>query len=116
MRVRRRSTVRKKKKLNMMMMMMKVKMRKKKKKNLQFVTPKRKGKEKILIEEKSEAKEQEDVDAVIEEAINRVTRLKKKPKKSMKELIASMTVEKLVTTTLSSVVIKKTPIKFPVQT
>ena len=46
----------------------------KKKKNLQFVTPKRKGKEKILIEEESETKEQEDVDAAIEEAINRVTR------------------------------------------
>ena len=42
------------------------------------MTPKRKGKEKILIEEESEAEEQEDVDAAIEEAIYRVTRLKKK--------------------------------------
>lgn len=79
------------------------------------MTPNRKGKEKILIDEKSETKEEEDIDATSEEAIKRATRIKE-AKRSLKEIIASITTKQPATTTFSPATTKKTPTKSLVST
>ena len=99
-------------------------MQKKKKKNVKneeeeaeneaeppVVTPKSKGKKKILIEEEeTELKWEEDIDAAIEEAINKATRLEE-AKRSLREIIANITVEQPTTTTLTPTIGKETPTK-----
>lgn len=51
-----------------------------------------KGKKKILINEESETKEEEDIDASLEEPISRATRIEEE-KKSLREIFASIIVE-----------------------
>ena len=79
------------------------------------MTPNRKGKEKILIDEESETKEEEDIDATLEEAIKRAARIKE-AKRSLKEIIASITTKQPATTTFSPATTKKTPTKSLVST
>ena len=54
------------------------------------MTPKSKGKEKILINEVMDSEWEENIDAAIEEVINRATRTAK-AKRSLREIIASIT-------------------------
>lgn len=56
------------------------------------VIPSRKREEKILEEEKSESEWEEDVDAAIEEAISRVTRIEESDS-SLSDLIISITID-----------------------
>ena len=98
-------------------------MQKKKKKNVKneeeeaekkakplVVTPKSKGKKKILIEEEeTELKWEEDIDAAIEEAINKATRLEE-AKRSLREIITSITAEQPATTSTLAAA-RTTPIK-----
>ena len=75
------------------------------------MAPKNKDKEKNLIEVEEIALEwEEDVDVAIEEAINKVTRTEK-TKRSLKEVIVSITAEQPTTTTPTLVTAKTTPTK-----
>lgn len=56
-----------------------------------------------------------DVDVAIKEAINRATRTEK-AKKSLREIIASITIEQLATITTTLAATSTTPIKSPVAT
>lgn len=79
------------------------------------MTPQSKGKEKILIEEESEIEEEEDIDATLEEAISRAINIEK-AKRSLREIIASITAKKPATTTSTLVAARTTPTKSPVST
>lgn len=77
---------------------------------------KSKGKEKTLIEEEEIALEwEEDVDVAIDEAIYKVTGTKK-AKRSLREVIASITTEQPATTTPTPATTKITPTKYPAST
>lgn len=79
------------------------------------MTPKSKGKEKILINEEMDSEWEEDVDAAIEEVINRATRTAE-AKRSLREIIASITAKQLATTIPPPAIAKKTPSKSLVST
>lgn len=68
-----------------------------------------------MIDEESETEEEEDIDTTLEEAINRATRTEK-VKRSLREIIASITAEQLVAIAPSSDAAKKTPTKSSVST
>lgn len=67
-------------------------------------------KEKTLVEKKSESKWKEDVDAAIEEAINRVTRTEE-AKSSQIDLIANIITEEPAAATPVQAATKQTPTK-----
>ena len=77
------------------------------------MTLKSKGKEKILIEEEFEIEKEEVIDAALEEAISRAT-MTEESKRSLREIIASITTEQSTTTTPTPAAVKKTPTKSPV--
>lgn len=65
------------------------------------MTPKRKRKEKILIDEDFETEEENDVDVALEEAINRAIRTKE-ARKSLGELITNITADQPAATTFTN--------------
>lgn len=74
------------------------------------MTPQSKGKEKILIDdEETEYKWEKDVNTAIEEAINRATRTEEPKRRSLREIIASITIEQPVTITLTLTTTRITP-------
>ena len=80
------------------------------------MTPQSKGKEKILIdEEETEYKWGKDVNTTIEEAINRATRTEE-ANRSLREIIASITIEQPVIITLTPTTTRITPTKSHVAT
>lgn len=81
------------------------------------MTPQSKGKEKILIdEEETEYKWEKDANIAIEEAINRATRTEEAKRRSLREIIASITIEQPVTITLTPTTTRITPTKSHVAT
>lgn len=68
-----------------------------------MVTPTSKRKEKLLVEEESESKQEEDVEVAIEEAICRVVRIEE-TRNNLRDLIASIVVVEPATTTHTQVV------------
>ena len=74
------------------------------------MTPKCEGKTKILIEEEFEIKEEKDINVALEEAISGATRIEE-AKRSLREIIANITVEQPTTTTLTPTIGKETPTK-----
>lgn len=90
------------------------KKKRKRKRNLQLWPPKARENW-IFIDEESETDEEKDVDAALEEAISRAARTKEAGR-SLRELIASITVEQLATTTPSPAATKQTLTKSLVPT
>lgn len=69
----------------------------------------------MIEEEETESEWEEDVDAVIEEAINKITRIEK-AKRNLREVIASITAEQPATTTPTPAIVKTIPSKSFVST
>lgn len=69
----------------------------------------------MIDEEETEYKWEKDVNTAIEEAINRATRIEE-AKRSLREIIASITIEQPVTITLTPTTTRITPTKSHVAT